>query len=494
MAKTNTKKVKSKKKTTKKKTSKKSSILVQDGLFIREVGNPSKQEYSISYGNLNVGIYKRSVLFKFISHTEDSKGRKPKFFGDLKGVLKIKHPNYNSKRLTEIVMRLRSGLRNKLRNLLTIKEHDSGEEDEEESVEKLPEPKDIKIILEYVDEFLRPDFERIICVATSPKNAQNPPWLAIVAPPSSHKSFLLKFLDHPSISMFIDDLTDNSLAPGKPSQDASEVVALFDDAIGKNFIINDMSSIFGQRGEKINKILGILTSAYGGSFSKYSPGTGNKRYKTEFIMIVAMTIASYKKHRKYMAKIGTRFLLLKCRNIDKEHRLKSISKDRLGEMRLNVCSLVNSVMKKPLPTIDENVDKKIFNFAKTTTLLRTLMFAETMDDIEGAHRLYQQLCWLIRNRARLHGREPTLEDLTFFKGMAFESVGWFHHIKKIHEGTEKSTNPDSYLNRMIKAGESIGVIQQSGNEYIFYDVEIENYGKMFLKKYLTEFMNYKNNG
>ena len=412
-----------------------------------------KEGFRIFYDEIDMDIYSKSSLLKFLSY---KKGKKPKFLNELIGLIALVHTQFTEKEVISEINIFKKNLSDEFRSLLKKRQVSE--------IEVLPEPKDIDTILSYVPIFLKNDFERIICVAISPKAAQNPPWLAIISPPSSSKSFILKLLNHPEISIFIDDLTDNSLAPGKANIDAADVSSLFNDANNKNFIMNDMSSIFGQRHDKVTKFLGILTSAYGGDYHKYSPGTGNKYYKTNFTIIMAMTIASYKKHRKYMTDIGTRFLFLKFRNIDKNNRFQPLTFKELSDMRLNTCAFVGSMMKKKLPLITQSLDDKIFDFAKNVTLLRTLMFAESMDDIEGPNRFYHELSWLIRCRALIRERIPILNDLEFFKGLGYESIGWEHHIKKIHGHTKKNPNVKDYLNKMIKAGLAVGVIE-SFTEY-----------------------------
>lgn len=313
--------------------------------------------------------------------------------------------------------------------------------DEEEEVEELPPVPEWGDIIKHLPDYRRYAFETIMSFMGSNKTIENPPWLAIVAPPSTGKSFMLKLFDHPSVSLLIDDFTENALSAGRPNRDAAEVSSMLDDARGKNLVLNDMSSVFSQRPEKVNKFIGSLTTAYGGTFVKYSPGSGAQRHNSETTLIMGMTNKTFKKHRQYMGMLGNRFLFLTLKRPKHiRHREDKRTFD-VDELRRNVCAFQQHIISLEDPELLEEVDDYLYDFVHKVILIRNIRWIRTYHEMEGEDRLYQEMIELCKTRAKIHGRKlVSKEDVDFFKPIAYETIPYIKNIKQIYGGIDIHCN------------------------------------------------------
>lgn len=308
-------------------------------------------------------------------------------------------------------------------------------------VEKLPVAPEWNKLIEVIPDYRKYAFEVIMCFMASDKTTENPPWLGIIAPPSTGKTFLLKMFDHPDVSLLIDDFTDNALAAGKPNVDAADSKSMLDDAENRNLVLNDMSSVFSQKQEKVNKFIGGLTTAYGGTFVKYSPGTGAQRHNSNCTVIMGMTNRTYKKHRLHMTILGNRFLFLTFKRPKYlRHREDTRSFD-LKKLRLETCALQQKINKMAKPTISDEVDDYLFEFVHRIILIRNIRWVSTWNELEGESRLYQELIELCMTRAKIHGRtEVSIGDVNFFKSLAYETIPYSNNVESIHNGAMITDN------------------------------------------------------
>ena len=267
--------------------------------------------------------------------------------------------------------------------------------------------------------------------------------------------------NHPTHSLYVDDFTENSLFPGTPNVDAAEVDSMLANANYRTVVMNDMSSIFSQRSEKIVKFIGQLTTAFGGDYYKHSPGSGIVHYETHFNLVMGMTYKIIRKHRKYMNDIGNRMLIEHIPRGGNHVFRKADRKFDKNELRLQVCGLVDILKRRPLPKITDEVSNALHSFVEITVVLRTFVWARKWDEVEGITRLYIQLSYLIRSRARLHERDTNLDDIVFFKPLAWHTIGYENHIETIFNCCSlKGADSKGYLNKMVKAGQYLEIISK----------------------------------
>ena len=379
-----------------------------------------EQGYEVTYERQKLGIFSEKEIHTSIGYHIGNRGKKPKILGLMN--------NFLTERLSANPTKIRERIKHSPRDLdgayqysfqLTAEKAESTM-NQEAILNQLPTGGTIQEILQKIPTIQRYPFEVILCVAASPKEVDNPTWLIILRSPSVGKTYLLKHLKHPKITVFVDDFTENSLAAGRPNTDASPVKNLLEEANGKNLIMNDMSSILSQRSDKVRKLLGALTTAYGGHFAKHSPGSGVQEYRCFITLIMAMTNDTYRTHRNYMAMLGSRFLVLRLKRPEGSYNPLSTEEEKA--LSKEVCGIVYDALKGKVPDIPTELELTLKIFTAQSVILRSLASAESKDEIEGESRLYQQLTWVIRSRANLHRREVIAEDIEFVKPLVYPTI------------------------------------------------------------------------
>jgi len=407
--------------------------------------------FKIHYGEKLVGKYTQRDINTVISWHPGKKGRLPIILDTLRTVIVSNDPSMDVTQIREWMGDFRTDIINGLEF-----NPEAGEEIPDIPLVYPPYSK----ILSYFPKHQQHTFETLFCLFTAPIDVENPPWLALVSAPSVGKSFMLNMFNHPDLSVFVDDFTENSLFPGKPNIDGAEVSSMIDIANNKTLVLNDMSSVFSQRSEKINKFIGQLTTAFGGDYYKHSPGTGIEFHHNPFGLVMGMTFEIARRHVGYMKRIGSRMLIEHIpRGGDYVFRVEDRTFDK-KILQLQCCGLVRDLRKKPLPPINVKLLKQIRVFGKLSVIFRSMPWVRSWDEVEGLTRLFQQLCYMIQSRARLYDRDPLLEDLDFFKPLVWNTIT-SEHIEAIYYGAElgsKVSGPD-YLRKHKKCGEILGMIR-----------------------------------
>ena len=382
--------------------------------------------YSIQYENNELAVVDNNKILRAIGCGRDPKLRPTSLFNTLQSASLVYGFDLDWDDITEA-----------FRNPLFPIEESTPEEE----VEELPPAPTFNELLENIDNYRRYAYEVLMSFCASNKNIENPPWLGVIAPPSTGKTFLLKLFDHSSVSLLVDDFTENALAAGTPNADAAEVSSMLDDAENKNLIMNDMSSVFSQRPEKVNKFIGGLTTAYGGTFVKYSPGTGAHRHNSNCTVIMGMTNRTYKKHRQYMSTLGNRFLFLTFKRPEfMRHRADTRAFD-VDTLRKLTCAYQQKINTMENPILLDEVDDYLYNFVHKTIVLRNIRWITCWDELEGESRLYQEMIELCMTRAKIHDRtEVTIDDVNFFKPLAYETIPYISNINAIYKGCTLKNN------------------------------------------------------
>ena len=407
--------------------------------------------FQVKYGTNLVGEFKQSQIDAVINWFPGKKGKLPTILSTLLTVIVVAEPDSNIRHVRDAMGDFRMDIISGLSY------------NPEEDVSDIPDiPSSFPpytTILKYFPKHQKHTFETLFCLLTAPIEVENPPWLALVSAPSVGKTFMLNMFNHPDLSLFVDDFTENSLAPGSANVESVEVRSLLEDTSNKTLVMNDLSSVFHQRADKINKFIGQLTTAYGGHYNKHSPGTGVVHHRTPFTLIMGMTYEIIRKHRKYMNQIGSRILVEYLpRGGDHVFRVEDRKFDK-NILQLQCCGLVRKLRDEPLPEITKDILDELREFVRLTVVLRTMPWARSEEEVEGMTRLFQQLSYMIQCRARLHEREPNMSDLTFFKPLAWHTIGSDDLVKRIYKRCVLTDlGSKDYLRKMVYCGLELGIV------------------------------------
>jgi hypothetical protein len=306
--------------------------------------------------------------------------------------------------------------------------------------------------------------EFYLTIIISPPKVRNPLWAYCIGPPSIGKSFLLEFLDTSPQVFILDDMTENCLSPGKPNVESGDVHALFNDAQGKCLVFPDMSAQLMQRADRVIKLLGQFTNAYGGRYRQFSPGTGKQQLHPEFSMICSMTYECFKTHWKSLSKLGQRFLVY---HFNRSLTFYAIDEEQFQRKMLG---FVADTIQLAMPIIPTDIEEDNKSFCELTVWMRSFQYVNNPNEIEGAFRLQQTTCLAMQCHARLfHRDQVNREDFAFVKELAYNTIPNMEFLSKIYWtdvsiGSDHSTFRDAVLDRGARFGifekhdvESIGV-------------------------------------
>ena len=135
------------------------------------------------------------------------------------------------------------------------------------------------------------------------RTSERPPWLVVVAPPSSLKTTVLKLLYDSRYVYWIQNFTPASLLPAK-----QDVPPLIDAIHNKLFIIPTLSEETADR-ENTRKVFAALESIYDGEYGRSTAVGGQVRKIVDTVVVAAVTPAVWERVLPYIENIGSRWLV-----------------------------------------------------------------------------------------------------------------------------------------------------------------------------------------
>jgi len=135
------------------------------------------------------------------------------------------------------------------------------------------------------------------------RTSERPPWLVIVAPPSTLKTSVLKLLYDSRYVYWIQNFTAASLLPAK-----QEVPPLIDAIHNRVFIIPTLSEETADR-EGARKVFAALESIYDGEYGRSTAISGQSRKPVDTVVVAAVTPAVWERVLPYIENIGSRWLV-----------------------------------------------------------------------------------------------------------------------------------------------------------------------------------------
>lgn len=283
--------------------------------------------------------------------------------------------------------------------------------------------------------------ELAIATATSlPISNQDdtaPVWLLIAGPPSSDKTATVQAMKGATHVLYIDTFTENAIASGYVDPvTGRRAKSLVTELNGKCLIIKDLTTLFSLRDDKVRKVLGDFTSLYDGEYHKYTGTIGKIGGEAKLSMMACITPAALFHHHRYLASIGSRFLIYLVRSLTDAERDDGLAltwdiKDRtdaLRELRDLVGQHVNELLTTPVnlqpeaPVIQDKINRlsKLLAHGRGAILYgkhpkpdkfggeRWVRETDAVQ-VEEPFRAVHQLKNLGRALARVHGRAAIIE-------------------------------------------------------------------------------------
>jgi hypothetical protein len=273
-------------------------------------------------------------------------------------------------------------------------------------------------------------------------------WVLFVGPPSSGKTdVLLAFKLSPSVE-FLDKPTPEMFSSGAyDTATKKQAKAYLPMLHGRCLVMQDLTTLFSMRQDKVKTILGDLNSIHNGEFTK---GTGmalgdvkvSTTHHSEFTFVGAVTHEAVARHHRYMSQIGTRFLLYRVpkmtpAEIKAGYTLadKTDQKALRQTLRELVRDQIAGALAAPfVVSLSHSDNEWLQALSQLVAVGRTPVRWERIGDgraeydavigsPEGPHRSYKQLRTLLRALVLVSGRhEPTDADRDLIRRVALSSV------------------------------------------------------------------------
>lgn len=275
-------------------------------------------------------------------------------------------------------------------------------------------------------------------------------WLIVVGPPGSDKTQSVLSLRACENTQFLDALTVNCFASGYVNdKTGSTAKSLLPELDGKCLIIKDLTTLFSQRSENVQKILGDLQSIYDGAYSKATGTIGILSYESQFTILACITPQALSKHQQYMSAIGGRFMFYQIPELtegqmekgfdivwNSEHRKAHVKalKDLVVEHVLDVCTASHKFARET-PEQQETISRLASFMAAGRSVLtytkpggpeegsggggRERLNKQTEQPWRGTYQLRN----LARALARIHGRTRiTNHEIDMLRRVVLSSI------------------------------------------------------------------------
>lgn len=334
-----------------------------------------------------------------------------------------------------------------------------------------------------------PAIDYTVCLAFSNvwHKDQDSVWGYLVGPPGSGKSLLQDCLSTWKKALFVDELTENSLASGARDDDGNDV-SLLPHLHRRVLCIRDFSTIINANPTTQAKILSSLRCVYDGKFAKASGKEGLAAYESKFGISACVTPA-IDQFLAEQQQLGERFVIMRIqrtgpggykarmgrlRHIRSRMADKTAWKQRLQEAT-GVCLEDARVALGQVPpssvAIPEEYGDRLDAMSDVVCRLRTSMVNGMPTDPEFGSRFVQELVNLVLTRAVLSGRKTIDEsDVLFARRIAHDTLPG--HIAKIFSDLyTTSLNPGRWvsIDQMCSRGVNLpaGPVNDALKQWLF---------------------------
>jgi hypothetical protein len=268
---------------------------------------------------------------------------------------------------------------------------------------------------------------------------QDSVWGYIVGPPGGGKTLIQSTLERWSKTIYIDELTENSLASGAKTEDGEDI-SLLPKLHGKTLCVRDFSTVMSMNPVSQAKILSALRCCFDGSYAKASGKEGLAAYEAKFGILACVT-PEIDHFLAQQQRLGERFILLRIqrsgmyRYRDRLRRLRHVrmkmanKKKWVSDLKAVVESNLSQAhlhLKSRAPhtiEIPEKIGLALDAVADLVCQLRTAPIDGTPTSPEAGNRLVQELVNVVRTRAALSGRAYlNTDDLQLARRIAHDTL------------------------------------------------------------------------
>lgn len=267
-----------------------------------------------------------------------------------------------------------------------------------------------------------------------------PIWAYLIGPSSAGKTTILDPLEGHESIYTTDTMTKASLlpgiGPGRPSEKTARMAvknSMLSQADGKILVVKDLSPLLTEDYKELKSILGILRSAYDGTFTKNFGNIGRIKIDCRFGLIAAVTDA-IDNHSIMDAELGQRFIGYRMPAISlkderaickaildyKESKLNAVLQEAAYEM-LDREPKEPSITKKQADTIMYAAE--MIALARTAIKRDKYTHDANVSRPERTARLHLQLIALAKGVAMARGHRKVMgKDVSFVRHIAAHTL------------------------------------------------------------------------
>jgi hypothetical protein len=255
-----------------------------------------------------------------------------------------------------------------------------------------------------------------------------PVWMFLVGPPGSAKTELISSLSDLDEVYATSTVTPHALISGANFQGQKQDPSLIPRLDGKILVVKDFTAVMGAKDQDKEEIFSILRDAYDGQCGKFFGNGVERRYKSRFTVLAAVTPMIYDLGHRH-AQLGERFLKFSMAdNLNHPDEYQIIERaidntDKETKMRKEIRDVVREFVDRTLkaavlPDIPDHLKNKIIWLGRFGARMRGTVSRDSFREnimtsrptAEVGSRLGIQLAKLCRSLAMLNQRESVNED------------------------------------------------------------------------------------
>jgi hypothetical protein len=333
----------------------------------------------------------------------------------------------------------------------------------------------------------------VYAVHLGTEDGRPPFWLLFVDPPASGKTAIVMSV-RPATDrvVFLDALTAESFMSGAVSKQGAKAAKLLPQLHHKCLVVKDLTTLFSMKHDLVRKILGDLQSIYDGEYSK-AIGTGFDgkaviESQSYFGFVGCITPAALQGHQRYLANIGTRFLIYQRPPMTSADRARGYELQNQADraalktvLQEKACEHVKALFEeKPRATLPRAVDLYLRTLSEYVRLGRTPVFKDedggrVLGVAEEPFRVYQQLRLAVEALAVVRGHaEVMAADVDVVRRLALSSIlhRRYEAMRALQQAPDQTLTPalageamrlgDDQTRTWLKDLVDVGLLQKDG--------------------------------
>ncbi len=245
-----------------------------------------------------------------------------------------------------------------------------------------------------------------------------------------------------------DKVTPQALLPA--GKDAGEPLAKRIN--NKVWCIDELGQVLSNNPEAVNAFFGNILSSYGKKEISCDSNTGTSgKVPCHYCALFGQTPDIYRHAIEYFKSFGARFLMYYNKNDCKDHFEDDTTPEQINTIRTLIQNKLFYGGQRVLPILPKEVKDAISDFTRKLAQLRSLESSRT----RGHNRFLNVMANIVKSRALLWNREPTVEDVRWAERFFYNEVFYKAHVRSFLYGTRWSSPDQKDVERRARIREGL---------------------------------------